>query len=236
MEDICSEIIPINRTYAPLQAFVDELGRCGLRHAVTCPGSRNAPISLTLAEQDGIECVSVIDERSAGFVALGMAKASGLSGGGDLHLRHRGGQPAPGRVRGVGGARAADRADRRPAARAARGGRRAVDRPGQALRQRRQVVRGGGQSRARAARPRSTTARSPAGRSGRPPAAGPGPSICNFPLREPLAPVAEELDAEDWAGPAGRPALDGAARAFERAGRERRAGNWPSAPQRRRAG
>ena len=70
-------MIPINRTYAPLQVLVDELWRCGMRHAVTSPGSRNAPISLTLAAAPGIEAVSVIDERSAGFVALGMAKASG---------------------------------------------------------------------------------------------------------------------------------------------------------------
>ncbi len=70
-------MIPINRTYAPLQAFVEELYRCGMRHAVTSPGSRNAPIALTLAAQEGVEAVSVIDERSAGFVALGMAKASG---------------------------------------------------------------------------------------------------------------------------------------------------------------
>ena len=41
------------------------------------PGSRNAPIALTLAAAPGIDAVSVIDERSAGFVALGMAKASG---------------------------------------------------------------------------------------------------------------------------------------------------------------
>src|SRR4051812_8694949 len=74
---IVSEIIPINRTYAPLKAFVDELARCGLRHAVTCPGSRNAPLILTLTELEGVECVSVIDERSAGYLALGMAKASG---------------------------------------------------------------------------------------------------------------------------------------------------------------
>ena len=68
---------PINRTYAPVQAFVDELARCGVTHAVTCPGSRNAPIMLALAARDGIECVSVIDERSAGFVALGIARATG---------------------------------------------------------------------------------------------------------------------------------------------------------------
>jgi 2-succinyl-5-enolpyruvyl-6-hydroxy-3-cyclohexene-1-carboxylate synthase len=70
-------MIPINRTYAPLQVFVEELYRCGMRHAVTSPGSRNAPLALTLAGQEGVEAVSVIDERSAGFVALGMAKASG---------------------------------------------------------------------------------------------------------------------------------------------------------------
>jgi 2-succinyl-5-enolpyruvyl-6-hydroxy-3-cyclohexene-1-carboxylate synthase len=70
-------MIPINRTYAPLQAFVEELYRCGMRHAVTSPGSRNAPLALTLAAQEGVETVSVIDERSAGFVALGIAKASG---------------------------------------------------------------------------------------------------------------------------------------------------------------
>src|SRR6187551_3045999 len=70
-------MIPINSTFAPLQVLVDELGRCGMTHAVTCPGSRNAPIALTLAAQPGVTAVSVVDERSAGFVALGMAKASG---------------------------------------------------------------------------------------------------------------------------------------------------------------
>lgn len=64
----------MNRTYAPIRAFVDELVRCGLRHSVTSPGSRNAPLALTLAELT--EATSVIDERSAGFLALGMAKAT----------------------------------------------------------------------------------------------------------------------------------------------------------------
>ena len=68
---------PTNRTFAPIEAFVEELVRCGMTHAVTSPGSRNAPLALTLAAQTGLEAVSVIDERSAGFVALGMAKAGG---------------------------------------------------------------------------------------------------------------------------------------------------------------
>src|SRR5437588_7442136 len=69
-------MIPVNRTFAPIQAFVEELARCGMEHAVTCPGSRNAPIVLTLAAEERIRSHSVIDERSAGFVALGIAKAT----------------------------------------------------------------------------------------------------------------------------------------------------------------
>ncbi|MBA2255905.1 MAG: 2-succinyl-5-enolpyruvyl-6-hydroxy-3-cyclohexene-1-carboxylic-acid synthase [Thermoleophilaceae bacterium] len=70
-------MIPGNRTLAPLQAVADELARCGMRHAVCCPGSRNAPLLLALAGEERIRTHSVLDERSAGFVALGLAKASG---------------------------------------------------------------------------------------------------------------------------------------------------------------
>jgi 2-succinyl-5-enolpyruvyl-6-hydroxy-3-cyclohexene-1-carboxylate synthase len=69
-------MIPVNSTFAPIQVLVDELARCGMTHAVTCPGSRNAPIALTLAAQEGLTAVSVLDERSAGFVALGIAKTT----------------------------------------------------------------------------------------------------------------------------------------------------------------
>src|SRR3954453_3201976 len=69
-------MIPLNTTFAPIQALVEEMVRSGMTHAVTCPGSRNAPIALTLAAQEGLSTVSVLDERSAGFVALGIAKAS----------------------------------------------------------------------------------------------------------------------------------------------------------------
>src|SRR3954466_14596666 len=48
-----------------------------MTHAVTSPGSRNAPLALVLASDPRVEAVSVIDERAAGFAALGMAKVSG---------------------------------------------------------------------------------------------------------------------------------------------------------------
>ncbi len=51
------------------------LVRHGIRHAVVCPGSRNGAIIHNLNECPYITCYAVTDERSAGFYALGMAKA-----------------------------------------------------------------------------------------------------------------------------------------------------------------
>jgi 2-succinyl-5-enolpyruvyl-6-hydroxy-3-cyclohexene-1-carboxylate synthase len=65
-------------TYLLLRAFVDELARCGMSAACTSPGSRCAPLVLTLAREERLRCYSHIDERCAGFFALGLAKASGL--------------------------------------------------------------------------------------------------------------------------------------------------------------
>lgn len=53
------------------------LVRYGVRHVVVSPGSRNAPLIVALARTAGLECTSVIDERSAAFVALGMAVQTG---------------------------------------------------------------------------------------------------------------------------------------------------------------
>ncbi len=64
-------------THILLKAFVDELVRNEVCAAVTSPGSRNAPLVIALARDDRLPCHSVIDERSAGFFALGLAKATG---------------------------------------------------------------------------------------------------------------------------------------------------------------
>ena len=192
-------MIPINRTYAPVQAFVDELARCGMRHAVTSPGSRNAPLALSLAGAPLIETRSVIDERSAGFVALGIAKASGrpvavtcTSGTAAANLLPAVVEAHESRVPLV-----VMTADRPPELRDVGAGQ-AIDQiklygsfakwfvevgshePGRAS-----TVH----HRALACRAYDTAS---AGR--------PGPVHLNFPLREPLAPVPEELDPEVWAG------------------------------------
>ena len=68
---------PTNRNTALASAFVEELARCGLRHAVLSPGSRSTPLALALWRQEEIEATVILDERSAAFVALGAAQASG---------------------------------------------------------------------------------------------------------------------------------------------------------------
>ena len=64
-------------THNLIAAFVDELVRCGVSDACTSPGSRSAPLVLALAGAEGMRAYSHVDERSAGFFALGLAKASG---------------------------------------------------------------------------------------------------------------------------------------------------------------
>ena len=56
--------------------LVDQLVERGLTDVVLCPGSRNAPLSFALAADDRVTLHTRVDERTAAFVALGLAKAS----------------------------------------------------------------------------------------------------------------------------------------------------------------
>ncbi|HET7416533.1 MAG TPA: 2-succinyl-5-enolpyruvyl-6-hydroxy-3-cyclohexene-1-carboxylic-acid synthase [Solirubrobacterales bacterium] len=68
---------PTNANTALASAFVEELARGGLRLAVISPGSRSTPLAVALWRQPEIEVSVIVDERSAGFFALGAAQASG---------------------------------------------------------------------------------------------------------------------------------------------------------------
>lgn len=46
-----------------------------IQKVVISPGSRNAPMAIHFSELDNIQCYSIVDERSAGFVGMGMAKS-----------------------------------------------------------------------------------------------------------------------------------------------------------------
>lgn len=80
--------MPMNPATALASVLVDELLRCGLSDAVVAPGSRSAPLAMAFAEHGGhgagagtgnpaVRLHVRIDERSAGYLAVGLGKASG---------------------------------------------------------------------------------------------------------------------------------------------------------------
>lgn len=54
--------------------LVETLARLGLQTAIVCPGSRSAPLAVAFASHPTVEAIPVLDERSAAFFALGLAR------------------------------------------------------------------------------------------------------------------------------------------------------------------
>ncbi|WP_040286050.1 2-succinyl-5-enolpyruvyl-6-hydroxy-3-cyclohexene-1-carboxylic-acid synthase [Sporosarcina koreensis] len=61
-----------------VKRMTESLARLGMVHAVISPGSRSTPLAYALASDDRFETHLQVDERSAGFFALGLAKATQL--------------------------------------------------------------------------------------------------------------------------------------------------------------
>jgi 2-succinyl-5-enolpyruvyl-6-hydroxy-3-cyclohexene-1-carboxylate synthase len=66
----------VNPATALATVLVDELVRCGVTDVVIAPGSRSAPLALAVHEESRLRLHVRIDERSASFLALGLAKRS----------------------------------------------------------------------------------------------------------------------------------------------------------------
>lgn len=58
-----------------VQILAHVLQQYGIDKVVVSPGSRNAPLAIHFSEMDAMHCYSIVDERSAAFVGMGMAKA-----------------------------------------------------------------------------------------------------------------------------------------------------------------
>ncbi|MGW5312501.1 2-succinyl-5-enolpyruvyl-6-hydroxy-3-cyclohexene-1-carboxylic-acid synthase [Nocardia thailandica] len=70
----------MNPSTAQARVVVDELVRGGVQEVVLCPGSRNAPLAFALQAADAAGALRLhmrIDERTAGFLAVGLAVSSG---------------------------------------------------------------------------------------------------------------------------------------------------------------
>jgi len=70
--------IDFRNTNTVWASILAETLKClGLTTAVICPGSRSTPLTLAFAQHHQIEAIPVLDERSAAFFALGIARATG---------------------------------------------------------------------------------------------------------------------------------------------------------------
>lgn len=68
--------IKINRNILWTTLFTDFLVKSGIKYACISPGSRSTPLTFALASEKIIKSFPIVDERSSGFFALGIAKAT----------------------------------------------------------------------------------------------------------------------------------------------------------------
>ena len=138
-----------------------------MRAACTSPGSRSAPLVLSLAHDRRAAVLLARRRALRGLLRARPREGVGPTGGGRLHVGDGRRRAAPGGDRGARGAGAAAPAHRGPSGGAARERSRPGDRPAEAVRQRREVVLSRWRSRTRARSACAGSARSPAAPTGR---------------------------------------------------------------------
>lgn len=71
-------MIPRSAGDAAAFCLFDDLFRCGVRHVCLSPGSRSTPLAVAATSDERLRLHVSIDERSSAFLALGIARASGV--------------------------------------------------------------------------------------------------------------------------------------------------------------
>ena len=66
--------IKVNPNYFWSNILIDQLVECGLKYVCVSPGSRSTPITYAVSQNKKFQSYVIIDERTSGFFALGLAK------------------------------------------------------------------------------------------------------------------------------------------------------------------
>ena len=66
--------VKVNRNYFWSNILIDQLIEHGVRYACVSPGSRSTPLTYAISQNKKIKSYVIVDERSSGFYALGIAK------------------------------------------------------------------------------------------------------------------------------------------------------------------
>lgn len=66
--------VKVNRNYIWSNILIDQLVECGVKYACISPGSRSTPLTYAVSQNKKIKSYIIVDERTSGFFALGIAK------------------------------------------------------------------------------------------------------------------------------------------------------------------